>query len=160
MRKLFYLLVVLVFLSSCEKEELENWLDSKNSPYTIPELYDAIGLSQYGCTDTLACEGKYAIVTGYITKTNVFPNESRFLLFSEKDDHISVVFNQMVVNVKVNDNNSTRIFSIIENSYSDFPDDTWRKVQIKAEIYGWTIYGNGWCEKSVGLIGHDIDILE
>ena len=163
MKKLNCLLIILLVLStclqmSCKKEESEDWLTSGSKQYTIPELYDLIGLDQYGCNDTMDCEGKYVNVIGYINGINVFPDESRLLLYSNKSFDISEVFNQTLINVKVEKSENHDFFSQIVDIYSNQPDTTWQKVIIKAEIYGWTMYGNGWCKKSVGLLGHKIHI--
>jgi hypothetical protein len=157
---LLFILIALAssLLISCNKEQSENWLTSGSKQYTIPEIYDLIGLDQYGCNDTMDCEGKYVNVTGYINGINVFPDESRLLLYSEKSYDISEVLNQTLINVKVGGNENKNFFSNIVDMYSNLPDSAWKKVSIKAEIYGWTMYGNGWCKKAIGLIGYKIKI--
>jgi hypothetical protein len=165
MKKFNYSFIILFTFStcifiSCEKDFSDDWLTSRFKEYTIPELYDLIGLDQYGCNDTLDCQGKYVYVTGYIIGINVFPDESRLLLYSEKSLNISEVFNLKLVDVKVEESDSHDFFSKIEDNYSELEDTTWREVKIKAEINGWTMYGNGWCQKAVGLIGHKIHIKD
>jgi hypothetical protein len=163
MKKHNYSLIILfailtcIFIS-CEKDYTDNWLTSRFDEYTISELYDVIDLDQYGCNDTLECEGKYIYVTGYIIGINIFPDESRLLLYSEKSLSMSEVFNLRLVDVRVEESDSRKFFSEIEDSYSNVEDTTWREVKIKAEIYGWAMYGDGWCQKAVGLIGHKINI--
>lgn len=106
----------------------------------------------------MTCVGKYVNVTGYINGINVFPDESRLLLYSIKSYDISEALNQTLINVKVEESETKDFFSVISNAYSNLPDTAWKKASITAEIYGWTMYGNGWRTKSVGLIGHKIQL--
>ena len=149
-------LCIFAMMLSCNKEDFD-WLESKNDIYTIPELSDFIQIDKYSCGDTLECEEKYVNITGYIYASNIFPNEKRLLLYSEKDNYFSGVFKQIIKDVKVNESNSQNFFREIEKIYEQTPDSVWQPVIIRVQIYGWDMAGNGWCDKAYNFIGHSIE---
>jgi hypothetical protein len=145
-----------LIISSCEKEKTEDWFESSDKVYTIPELKTSIGLSNYQCNDTLKCEGNYVNIIGFIYGHNIFPDDSRFILYSERSLSISEVFNQELIDVRVNKEDKQNIFQYIDSQYGQLSDTSWLKVNIKGSIYGWDMAGNGWCKKSIGIFGKTI----
>jgi hypothetical protein len=162
MNKIIYVLgifiAIIVFNSSCKKESIDNikWIGpDPNKEYSIPDLDSIMDLSKYNCMDSTIKEaGEYAYVTGYIQPLNVDYLNSRFMLFSEKDNSIDVVFNQTALDIKINKVDSAHIFSVIKSKIKNNYDTSFYSVRIKAEIYVW--FMDSQCQKAIGLIGHEV----
>jgi hypothetical protein len=155
--------IVFVSLISCIKEnsnDNSNWVTTSSNIYTIPGLINAINLSNYKCGDTIKETGKYAYVTGYIQGFNVFNSESRFLTYSARDNSISAVFNGVVIETKVYNTDSSKVFSEIKSILNDNPDTIFQSVKLKVELFGWDMEGNTSCNKALGFICHDISKVE
>jgi hypothetical protein len=89
---------------------------------------------------------------------NVDYNNSRFLLYSEKNFDIVAVFNQTLLDVKVIQSDSAHIFSTIKDGLKNSADTSFHLVRIKAELYLW--FMDSWCQKNIGLICHELIFKE
>ena len=165
MRKTLYkigLFSLLILVFNCKKNSEDTaWMGlDHNKEYTIQDLKNIIDISKYNCGDTIVETGQYAYVLGYVQELNVDFNNSRFLLFSAKDNNIGTVFNQEVMDVKVNKSDSEHLFSTLVDGFKTISDTSYLYIRVKSEIYGWDMAGNGWCDKAIALVGHDIKIIK